>query len=307
VGRLDNDAIADVVAATDNAYVSWHRGTGEAFAVAPIFRGVTRSPGVRFFTDYTNVQQGYAMNEASAEQAHFTTSSPVIADIDRDGNAEIVVLGSIQNAAQTDRRRGVGLFVVRADGTRPPAWVQPFQVRQYLAGLSDFGATNVVAQTCQVAVADLDPSVPGLEMVFAGYDGRVWCVGADRSMRWSFQYTTSNAQATGGVILVDLSGDGRPEVVFASYSTQRMTSALHVLDARGAMLHRVALPGRGAMAVPAAGDLNRDGTLELVVSLKDPTPTGDEVLVFTVPGSASNCMPWPMSHRAPMRDSAVPR
>jgi len=57
------------------------------------------------------------MNESTAEQAHFTNTAPAIADIDGDGTRELIMLGSIQNASQTDRRRGVGLFVVRADGT----------------------------------------------------------------------------------------------------------------------------------------------------------------------------------------------
>ncbi len=305
VGPLDGDSAWDVVAPTDNAYISWHHGSGEAFTVASIFRGVTRSPGVRFFTDYSNAQQGYSEHEATDEQAHFTTSPPAIVDLDGDGSREIVVLGSIQNAAQSDRERGVGLFVVRPDGTRPPAWTSPFQVRQHLSGLSDYGDTNIVATTDQVAVADVDPAAPGLEVVFPAYDGRVWCVGADRTMRWSYQFTTADNQTTGGAVIADLSGDGRPEVVFATYSTARNTSALFVLDARGALLHRIALSGRGSMSVPAIADVNGDGALEIVVNLKDAAP--DEVLVFTVPGSASNCAPWPMGRGAMLRNGYAAR
>lgn len=307
IGPLDGDTTADIVVPTDNAYVSWHRGSGEAFPVAGIFRGVTRAPGVRFFTDYALAQRGYANNESTDEQAHFTTSPPTLADLDGDGTREIIALGSIQNAAQTDRRRGVGLFVFRPDGTRPPAWTAPFQVRPYLAGLTDFSGTNVVGMTNQVAVADLDPATTGPELVFAGYDGRVWCVGADRSMRWSFAYTTASDVLTGGALLADLSGDGRPEVLFATYSPSRGSGALFILDARGALLHRIALPGRGAMSLPCLGDLDGDGTLEIVVNLKDATSAGDEALVFNVPGSSTQCMPWPVARRSPMRDGSVPR
>ncbi len=305
VGRIDDDALLDVVAPTDSAYTSWHRGTGEAFPVASIFRGVTRSPGVRWFTDYAMSQVGYAENEATAEQAHFTNSAPAIADIDGDGRREIVVVGSIQNAAQTDRRRGVGLFVFRPDGARPTAWTAPFQVRPYLAGLEDLGSTNIVGTSNEVTVADLDAASAGLEMVFAGYDGRMWCVGASRVMRWSYQFTTATNQLPTGALVADLSGDGRPEVIFATYSTAQNTSALFILSASGALLHRVALPGRGAMATPAVGDVDRDGTLEIVVNLKDATAAGDEALVYNVPGSAANCAPWPMGRRTPLRDGYV--
>ena len=301
LGPLDDDARMDVVAPADNAYISWHRGSGEAFPVASgMFRGVTRSPGLRFFTDLANVGQGYASNESTAEQAHFTTTAPAIADLDGNGTREIIALGSIQNASQSDRRRGVGLFVVNPDGTRPAAWSAPLQVRTYLAGLEDFGDTNVVATTCAVAVADLDASAPGLEMVFAGYDGRLWCAGADRTMRWSFAFTTAANQTTAGAVIADLSGDGRPEVIFATYSTAQNTSALYVLDARGAMLHRVALPGRGSMSAPAVADVDGDGALDLVVSLKDAAP--DELRVFSVPGSSTNCAPWPMGRASLLRD-----
>ena len=45
------------------------------------------------------------------------------------------------------------------------------------------------------------------------------------------------------------------------------------------------------MAVPTVGDVDGDGALEIVVSLKD--DGGDEALVFTVPGSSTNCVQWP--------------
>jgi hypothetical protein len=214
------------------------------------------------------------------------------------------VVGSIQNAAQTDRRRGVGLFVFRSDGARPAAWAAPFQVRPYLAGLEDLGG-NIIGTPNEVTVADLDAATPGLEMVFAGYDGRMWCVSAGRVMRWSYQFTTASNQLPTGALVADLSGDGRPEVIFATYSTAQGTSALFILSASGALLHRVALPGRGAMATPAVGDIDRDGTLEIVVNLKDATAAGDEALVYSVPASATNCAPWPVGRRTPLRDGYV--
>jgi hypothetical protein len=276
----------------DNAYAAWHRGSGEAFPVSSIFQRVTRSPGVRFIVDYAEAQQGYAMNESTAEQAHFTNTAPCLADLDGDGARELIMLSSVQNVSQSNRRRGVALWVVRPDGTRPAAWVTPYRASSYLAGLNDLGG-NIVAATNSVAVADLDARSAGPELLFAGFDGTLHCVGADRSARWTYAFTTAANVLTAGVAVADLSDDGLPEVLFATYSTQQNVSALYVLSASGALLHRVALPGRGAMAVPTVADLDGDGSLEVVVSLKDVASDGAELLVFNVPGSGTRCLPWP--------------
>jgi hypothetical protein len=293
VGPIDDDARWSIFATQDNAYLSWHHGDGRAFDANPIFRRRTKVLGVRFLHDYALAQQGYADDEATANQAHFTNSAPAIADIDGDGRNELVVVGSVQNAAQTDRLRGVALWVLNSDGTRPAGWVEPFHVPAYLAGLWDFEGTNVVALTNQVSIADLDAEVPGLDMVFAGFDGRIHAVGADRRERWSYAYTTADNVLTGGVAIADLSGDGVPEIVFATYSPANDRSALFILDAAGNLQHRLPLPGRGAMPVPTVADVDGDGTLEIVVSLKDGEDRMRSVLVYRVPGSATNCMPWP--------------
>jgi hypothetical protein len=71
-----------------------------------------------------------------------------------------VFVGSVQNASQTDRKKGVGLWVIHSDGTRPAGWEAPFHVPAYLAGLEDLGG-NIVGLTNQVAVAEIDPALPG--------------------------------------------------------------------------------------------------------------------------------------------------
>lgn len=301
IGRIDNDAPMDLLAPMDNAYASWHRGSGEAFRAATIFRGVTRVPGVRMLLDYTEAQAGYSDREATSNQAHFTNTAPTIVDLDGDGAREIVMLSSVQNVAQTDRRRGVALWVLRPDGTRPPAWVAPYHVPAYRAGLNDLGG-NIVGATNQVAVADLDPTSPGLEMVFADFDGNLRCVGADRSLRWTFRYTSSATVLTAGAALADLTGDGRPEVVFATYSTGSSGNALIVLDAGGVERRRVSLPARGSMATPTVADVDGDGDLDIVVSLKD--TTGAEVQAFAVPGSTPNCLPWPTGRANLLRNGS---
>ncbi len=305
LGDVNDDGVADVFATQDNAYLSVHEGDGRAFDAAPIFADRTKVLGVRFLHDYELAQQGWAPDEESANQAHFTNSAPAIADLDGDGANELIVLGSVQNAAQTDRERGVALWVFHPDGTRPSAWLEPFHAPDYLAGLWDYEGTNVVGATNQVTVADIDPDEEGPELLFAGFDGRIHCVSAAGEALWASDYTSSARVLTGGVVVADLSGDGVPEVVFASYSPDDDLSALHVLGANGAQLHRVPLPGRGAMPVPTIDDVEGDGQLEIVVSLKDGDDRERQLQVYTVPGSSDGCLLWPTGRGSYFRDGHV--
>lgn len=306
LGDLDGDQVPDILAPQDNAYISLHDGTGRAFDAAAIFADRDKFMGVRMLHDYALAQQGWAPDEDSADQAHFTNSAPAIADLDGDGTGELVVLGSVQNAAQTDRLRGVALWVLESDGSRPPGWETPFVAGDYLAGLWGFEGTNVVGATNQVAVATLDPARPGPQMVFAGFDGRIHAVDAAAGAMWAHRYTADDRVLTGGVAIADLSGDGVPELVFATYSPDDGKGELVILDAGGNRLHGLALPGRGAMPVPTVADAGGDGELEIVVSLKDGEDGVRQVLVFTVPGSAGNCLPWPTGRGNLRRDGWVP-
>ncbi len=305
LGDVDGDGIVDILATQDNAYLSLHDGSGRAFDAAPIFSGRTKFQGIRFMVDYALAQQGYADDESVDEQGHFTNSAAAIADLDGDDVGELIVLGSVQNAAQDDRERGVALWVVRADGTRPPAWEAPPRMADYLWGLWDAG-DNVVAITNQVAVAELASDHAGPEIVFAGFDGRIWAVDASGETLWSYGYTSNDEVGTGGVVIADLSGDGVAEIVFATYATVPDRGELVILDAGGGLLHAVPLPDRGAMPVPTIADADGDGVLDIVVSTKGGEDGQPQGLVYAVAGASANCLAWPTGRGNLRRDGNLP-
>ncbi|WP_434421455.1 FG-GAP repeat domain-containing protein [Nannocystis pusilla] len=305
VGDLDGDGKADLVAPHDNAYASIHKGSGEAFDAADLFP-VTKTPGVRYLHLLAEAMQGYADDEETALQAHFTNTAPAIADLDGDGQREVVMLASVQNAAQSDREKGVAVWVVGADASRRPGFDPPVHLPDYLSGLWDYGDTNIVGITNQVAVADLRADHPGLEIVFIGFDGRVHAVSAAGQVLWSTEYTTDPEVAAGGVVIGDLSGDGAPEVVFNSYSTGDDKGALFVLGSDGAVQHQLPLPRRGAMPVPTLADVDGDGQVDIVVSLKDAEDMVESVRVYTVPGSTASCLLWPTGRGNYLRNGLVP-
>lgn len=303
IGDLDGNAKQDLVLPHDNAYASFFEGSGAAFDANPMFAKRPKTPGVRYLHTLSQAQQGYADDENTENQAHFTNTAPAIADVDRDGKMDVVMLGSVQNTAQSDRLRGVSLWLLRPDASRLAGWETPFHAKDYVVGLADgfgkglddpplTGASNLVGATNQVTVADIDGARPGLEMVFAGFDGRIHAVAADKTELWATPYAANGRALTGGVVVADLSGDGAPEIVFTTYSPDQDGGALFVLGGSGAVLHEVKLPKRGSMAVPTIADVDGNGTLEIVVSLKDAQPENKDVRVFTVPGSKTNCVLW---------------
>ncbi len=302
---LDGDGKADVVTPHDNAYASFWQGTGVAFDANPIFP-VKKTPGVRYLLDLAEAKQGYSDHEETSLQAHFTNTAPSLADLDGDGKLDIILLSSVQNTSQTRRELGVALWAVRPDGSRLASWQVPAAFPDYLAGLWDYEGTNVVAATNQVAVADIDPGHAGPELIFAGFDGRIHAVGADGKALWASTYTTDAQVLTGGVVVGDLSADGVPEIVLATYSPDEGKGKLLVLDSGGTVLHQVVLPKRGAMPVPTLADVDGDGTVEIVVSLKDGEDKLRSALIFTVPGSKTNCLAWPTARGNLLRNGTLP-
>jgi hypothetical protein len=293
IGDLDGDLKLDIVVPHDNAYASFHTGSGEAFDANAMFQNCTKTPGVIYLHDLALAQQGWSNNQDVDLQSEFPTTAPAITDVDGDGINEIVLLGHVQNVSKTDLLKGVALWVVRSDASRIPGWETPFHASNYLAGLRHFQGTNIVGATNQVTIADINPNKPGPEFIFAGLDGKIHSVASDKSELWSFIYTTDTTVLTGGVVVGDLSRDSIPEIVFNTYSTENDKGALFVLDASGNQLHRVPLPRRGAMPVPTLADIDNNGTVEIVVSLKDAEDKVESVLVYTVASSSVNQLIWP--------------
>ncbi len=82
-------------------------------------------------------------------------------------------------------------------------------------------------------------------------------------------------------------------------------------DIVGRMPRPVCEPAAGGGSADTAepeliADVGGDGVLEIVVSLKDGKDGEPQVKIFSVPGSAANCLLWPTGRGNYLRNGFVP-
>jgi len=118
------------------------------------------------------------------------------------------------------------------------------------------------------------------------------------------------------VAIADLNNDGVPELIFNVFGIPTTNSAasmyLYILSNTGSKLQKIPLNvaavqgscsqctaqanGCGAAGAPTVADINNDGLLEILVNTFD-----GRIIVWTVPGSAPNCLLWPSARGGYMR------
>lgn len=305
VGDVDRDGFLDVVSSYDAIGFGVFDRAGHPFPTAPGFADPVIT-SVEAYHDLALSMQGWG----NGDRSEFTYSPPVIADVDQDGAMEYVLVGDHEHSEST-ANRGVTFWVLNADLSRPEGWDPPKDTGMPL--VNDDKGQNIVPTMPSPSVGDFDPA-PGLEIVAPAYDGYLYAFTAAGSQLWRYAFATEPIPYTGAseALIADLSGDGVPEIVFATFSSGAPGAAeaqphLIVLDREGNELQRVAIDGRGSMAAPTIADVDGDEELELVLSLKDTLGGGlGGVQVWDLPGSAPNCLPWPTGRGNMMRQGYVP-
>ncbi|MBV1856870.1 MAG: VCBS repeat-containing protein [Nannocystaceae bacterium] len=303
-GDLDGDGQLDVVSTYDAIGFGVWSGDGTNFPTDASFMDAWVT-GVEAYHDPELARQGWG----SGDRSEFTYSPPVIADIDGDGDHEIVLGGDHESSESTDNQ-GVSLWVLNHDMTRPTGWERPKDTGAPLQ-YGELGG-NIVPTYPAPSVGDLDAK-PGLEVLFPAYDGVMHAYLSTGEPMWTYGFgSASPFVGASEALIVDLNGDGSPEILFTTYvggSSDSPSGQAHVivLDAGGNELHRVPLPGRGSMAAPSVADLDGDGALELVVSLKDAVGAGEGgVQIWDLPGASDNCVLWGTGRGNDLRQGYLP-
>jgi len=205
VGDIDGDADLEVVTVTDWGYVyAWHAENGQSLA-----------------GDWP---------QALGDWDTLIESSPVLADLDGDGDSEILVAATGSKA----------LYALQGDGTL--MWSRLYEVSGPFS-VADLDRDGNV----EIALCGYAPATSNIYTYILDHQGQML-------KRW-------RGGSEMGTVIADLDADGKPEVVFC---TEDGVKAVH-LD--GATLWTTKVPGEfGTSGSISVGDLNGDGIAEVFVT-----------------------------------------
>jgi len=228
-----------------------------------------------------------------------TYGSVIPADVDGNGTTELVftcmmVDGSLVMRTDANTFDGIAryftCFILNADRTRYVNAAKGYDWRNMPTDtgvIRGMGAENILRPDNSPVCGDLDGD-GNQEILFSSHDGRMHCYSLDETEHGAWPYALSTRADGDSLcfatkpVTADLDGDGKLEVIFASYTEGDQVErrgCLYVLDYAGRLLARETLPvmwglngdvdkyyADGSMAAPGAADVDGDGLLEIVVT-----------------------------------------
>ena len=321
IGNIDDDDDLEIIVTYDNHAIQAFKLNGVAIDASPWFTNragaylgnrLTWGQFIRWADpqveeNHYHLHTGTWPNPAGQEWLQWTASPPNIVDLDGDGRNEVVGVPNVEMNIpyETQAYAIMALEGAHGDGSRSAMRKAGWEtLPRGGAPISVAGWYPPNGVPAPVTVNIQGDSRP--EIVVSLNDGFMHAFSAGGSEIWRFNYTHGKTvMYASEATVADLNQDGSPEIIFTTYGAPDETDSgyLVILGADGRLLHDVALPnpgyngnGSGAPAAPAVYDLDGDGRLEIFVQTFD-----HGMDVFTVPGSACNCMPWPTARGGPLR------
>ncbi|MHA1355539.1 MAG: FG-GAP-like repeat-containing protein, partial [Candidatus Heimdallarchaeota archaeon] len=231
----------------------------------------------------------------SFETSGSVESSPTIADIDKDGNYEVLI-GSKDNYLYCLNSTGGEVWSFDTQGpislsSPTVADIDDDDRLEILIPSSSgilwcldedgieewhFDCSSPFYGSCVVADVDLDDK---FEIIVGADNGNLYCLNETGNQQWNYTFDSSSIRNT--PTIGDLDQDGFPEIVFASFDSPRVIC----LDNTGQHLWNY--NGSGTFtSSPSIGDVTGDGNYEIVIgsetgALYCLNSTGDELWTHT--------------------------
>ena len=321
IGNIDDDGDREILVTYDNHHIQAFDLDGVAIDASPWFTNraghyrdsrLTWGQFIRWADpqveeDHYYLHVGDWPHPSVQEWLQWTASPPNVVDLDGDGLNEVVGVPNIEKDIPyvTQAYAVMVLEGAHGDGSRSAmrkaGWETLPRGGAPIAVPGWYPPNGVPAAATVNIQGDSRP-----EIVVSLNDGLVHAFSADALEIWRFDFRHGKpVMYASETVVADLNQDGSPEIVFTTYGDPEVTDSgyLVILGADGSLLHDISLPGpghngngNGAPAAPAIYDLDGDGQLEIFVQTFD-----HGMDVFTVPGSACNCTPWPTARGGPLR------
>ena len=309
-GDLDGDGLPEIIVPTDTAYINAYHADGTIVTASDIYEG--RAWGkIALWEDYdqekANVNEGWGFaltgNETRAElyRSELGHAGSVYTDVDGDGKCEIVVTALMvdrsghtnTNLVSYSDTKYMTVFILNQDRTRYINSAKGFDWSTPpvdLGGpLKGYDAQSMAAGVfAEPVCADIDGD--GFqEILFNAYNGKLHCFSLDGTEHGSWPFTLPKSSSSlyeyaTPPACVDLDGDGKMEVIFASWtdtedgSKPAADGAVYVLSSDGVLLAKQDLhPGyatyegvvhnaNGVAAAPVVRDVDADGKYEVLLN-----------------------------------------
>ena len=324
-GNIDDDPEPEVLVTYDNHHVNAFEPSGESITASPYFtnrqgefEGLPLDWGqfIRYLDPaveeaHYHLHEGEWPGPSTHPWLQWTASPPVVADMDDDGDNEVVGVPNVEENEpyETIAHAVMVLEGAHGDGERSArrlaGWEQlPASDHPWPRESGDWYPPNGVPAPTVVDISgDARP-----EVVVPMNDGHVYAFGEGAEL-WRFDYAGGVEKTFASeVTIADLNRDGAPELVFSTYALEPDAGRLVILARDGTLLHDLPLPnqgmngnGIGGPAAPTIGDLDGDGQLEILVVTFD-----HGMDMFTVPGSGGNCLLWPTGRANNLRNGQGP-
>ncbi len=318
VGDLDGQPGLEIVVPTDSPYICAYHADGTLVTAHPQYASIGGQYGlggvitpegdrtwgkIALWESYdeeiacVNEGWGWAIKGGETRQqlyrAELGHSAAVISDVDGDGKNEVVVTALMTdrtthtrtNHFTTADTRYMTAYILNADRSRywatPPTDLGgPLKANDPLSV-----ATGVLSEP---VCADLDGD-GRQEILFNSYNGKLHCFDLDQNQFGSWPFTLPQTRAglyeyAATPVCADLDGDGKQEVIFASWladdqgANTGVNGALYILDCNGNLLcsqplhdgyatyEGVVHSSNNVFSAPAVQDVDGDGKFEILLN-----------------------------------------
>jgi hypothetical protein len=304
---LERDGRREVIAPSDVQYICAYDADGAPrranamYGSAHAFWGLVPS----YLNPAYELQGWGPLDATDPWRGNFASSPAVVADVDGDGQREVVVVGNIYDYSTnpyTDLY--CAPYIFNADRSRFNTGGHDWRTPPTAAGAllsEDYSLIENVQPN--PAVVDLDGDGKK-EIIYPSYDGRMHAFWLDKTEHGAWPFSVYKASEgfyrfASEPVVVDLDGDGSPEVLFGSWTQigSNAVGKLHILNAQGNVLREVTLPAsqatsnwEGALAGPTLADVDKDGELEIVLNTAHAG-----IVVYDLPGTAGAKILWQTS------------